>query len=57
MNLASPALAGRFFTTVVVLGKPLYIYVHIIIHKEKEMVKNSSVLAWRIPQTGEPGGL
>ena len=24
---------------------------------EKEMVSHSSVLAWRIPGTGEPGGL
>ena len=24
---------------------------------EKEMVTHSSVLAWRIPGTGEPGGL
>ena len=24
---------------------------------EKEMAKHSSVLAWRIPGTGEPGGL
>ena len=24
---------------------------------EKEMAANSSVLAWRIPRTGEPGGL
>ena len=24
---------------------------------EKEMAANSSVLAWRIPGTGEPGGL
>ena len=25
--------------------------------KEKEMATHSSVLAWRIPGTGEPGGL
>ena len=24
---------------------------------EKEMVTHSSILAWRIPRTGEPGGL
>ena len=24
---------------------------------EKEMATHSSILAWRIPQTGEPGGL
>ena len=27
------------------------------IHKEKEMATHSNVLAWRIPATGEPGGL
>ena len=26
-------------------------------HLEKEMATHSSVLAWRIPGTGEPGGL
>ena len=25
--------------------------------EEKEMVTHSSILAWRIPWTGEPGGL
>ena len=25
--------------------------------KEKEMATHSSILAWRIPGTGEPGGL
>ena len=29
-------------------------YVHAL---EKEMATHSSVLAWRIPGTGEPGGL
>ena len=24
---------------------------------EKEMATHSSVLAWRVPETGEPGGL
>ena len=24
---------------------------------EKEMATHSSILAWKIPQTGEPGGL
>ena len=29
-----------------------------IVHRlEKEMATHSSVLAWRIPGTGEPGGL
>ena len=27
------------------------------VHMEKEMATHSSVLAWRIPGTGEPGGL
>ena len=28
-----------------------------ICSKEKEMATHSSVLAWRIPEMGEPGGL
>ena len=33
-------------------------YVHMCVHAlEKEMATHSSVLAWRIPGTGEPGGL
>ena len=37
-------------------------YLHVsvnqnIINVEKEMATHSSVLAWRIPGTGEPGGL
>ena len=36
----------------------MYIYCNICIHiLEKEMAVHSSVLAWRIPGTGEPGGL
>ena len=31
--------------------------VHIYSGMEKEMATHSSVLAWRIPGTGEPGGL
>ena len=27
-----------------------------VTHLEKEMATHSSVLAWRIPRTGEPGG-
>ena len=33
-----------------------YICIHILT-LEKEMATHSSVLAWRIPGTGEPGGL
>ena len=29
----------------------------LLCHKEKEMATHSSVLAWRIPWTQEPGGL
>ena len=29
----------------------------IFMHWEREMATHSSVLAWRIPGTGEPGGL
>jgi len=43
--LLSPALAGGFFTT---------IYMFIL---EKEMAAHSSILAWRIPWTEEPGRL
>ena len=31
-----------------------YFYFHAL---EEEMATHSSVLAWRIPETGEPGGL
>ena len=40
-EFVSPVLAGGFFTT----------------DLEKEMTTHSSVLNWRIPGTGEPGGL
>ena len=33
---------------------PLFFHFHAL---EKEMATHSSVLAWRIPGTGEPGGL
>ena len=32
-------------------------YMVIMIRSEKAMAPHSSVLAWRIPGTGEPGGL
>ena len=36
----------------------LYIYIYIYMQElEKEMATHSSVLAWRLPGTGEPGGL
>ena len=33
------------------------IQISICIYPEKAMATHSSVLAWRIPRTGEPGGL
>ena len=34
------------------------LHFHLSLHAlEKEMATHSSVLAWRIPGTGEPGGL
>ena len=35
----------------------LYFGIYYIKVLEKEMAPHSSVLAWRIPGTGEPGGL
>ena len=33
------------------------IYTLLCVKSEKAMARHSSVLAWRIPGTGEPGGL
>ena len=48
-NLPDNAIAGDVRDMPLILGweDPL----------EKEMATHSSVLAWRIPGTGEPGGL
>ena len=35
----------------------IYIYMCLALYLEKEMATHSSVFAWRIPGTGEPGGL
>ena len=35
----------------------LFIFANVVQKLEKEMATHSSVLAWRIPGTGEPGGL
>ena len=35
----------------------VYIYLKVCIYMEKEMATHSSILAWRIPGTEEPGGL
>ena len=87
-SLMSPALAGRFFTTIATWEAPnackfkklgslknqevrgcspwghqswtqlsdftFTFHFHAL---EKEMATHSSVLAWRIPGTGKPGGL
>ena len=56
-----PVLAGRFFTISTTweaqgldVTERLHLHVHVL---EKKMATHSSVLAWRIPGTGEPGGL
>ena len=51
----SPALAVGFFTSKP-SGKPK-ILLHLLQSKEKETATHSSVLAWSIPGTEEPGGL
>ena len=38
-------------------GKETKIYIYIYVYEQKEMAAYSSVLAWRIPGTAEPGGL
>ena len=35
----------------------LLMTIYLTIYLEKEVATHSSVLAWRIPGTGEPGGL
>ena len=37
--------------------KNLIYYAFWLVILEKEMATHSSVLAWRIPEMGEPGGL
>ena len=42
----------------IVLGCCVFIFIHFYAYfVEKEMATHSSVLAWRIPGTVEPGGL
>ena len=54
-SLESPALAGGSLPLVPRLsGFPFTFHFHAL---EKEMATHSSVLAWRIPETAEPGGL
>ena len=55
-SLGSPESAGRFFTTAPP-GKPLEKGVHLFNPPEQEMATHSSILAWKIPWTEEPGGL
>ena len=41
-------------------GKPINMFMHVCVYMyilEKEMTTHSSILAWRIPWTEEPGGL
>ena len=58
--LTSPALAGSFFTTRAtweahILDISPLPSLHTL-SLEKEMATHSSILAWRIPWTEEPGG-
>ena len=46
-----PMISSRSF---IVSGLTLFFHFHAL---EKEMATHSIVLAWRIPGTGEPGGL
>ena len=54
-QLGSPALQAVSLSAELP-GKPVFIYMYIQI-SEKAMATHSSVLAWRIPGMGEPGGL
>ena len=47
-------IAGVFDLIQGVTTERLHFHFHAL---EKEMATHSSVLAWRIPGTGEPGGL
>ena len=53
----SPTLAGRFFTTQTVLLCDIVIFLGQEDPLEKETATHSSIVAWRIPWTEEPGGL
>ena len=71
-SLMSPGMAGGFFTKTP-SGKPGhhdnicikhqgsfplgYLELHSFFFLEEEMATHSSILAWRIPGTGEPGRL
>ena len=50
-KLFTTALSGRYFY------HPQRISEEVETEWKKEMATHSSVLAWRIPGTGEPGGL
>ena len=57
VSLTTPALAGGFFTTGTTWQTLSELWTEKIILVYEEMATHSSVLAWRIPGTGEPGGL
>ena len=46
---------GRIWSSIYL--EVVYIWGYLYPNKEKEMATHSGVLAWRIPGTGEPGGL
>ena len=59
----SPGLESLLCQPLMTLGKlhdlsePQFLCFDLAMIVEKEMAIHSSVLAWRIPGTGEPGGL
>ena len=62
-DICTPMFTGHLFTITKTWKKPNCPSIHgakhdiyIVINK-KEMATHSSVLAWRIPGTAEPGGL
>ena len=62
MKSVSPLVTWAFLVAQMVKNLPAMQETHVLSlcqedPLEKEMATHSSVLAWRIPGTGEPGGL
>ena len=57
---SSICLKARYQFIIKVINCIMFIYIHIYIPRiyiQKETATHSSILAWRIPGTGEPGRL
>ena len=54
--LENPMDGGAWWAAVHGVTKSVFIFTFPFLALEKEMATHSSVLAWRIPGTGEPGG-